>query len=218
MANPHHLPPVITAFGRLSALNSPLPWRSGTPSIDQPIHFMARQLAQARSVLRLSTQDLPDFSPDTLSNTIPSKSTMITLFPQFVQGLVTVPHELSRVTQAVTPISQENENLGEELHEISSQLAKLPSLPPHNQQPSQRIADLQACIRDLSHRVSAPIPALHHKPAPTHEAPPPPTTSGPPSSKKGKERARAPPTLHPAAAEDPNTSYHSTIGDLARHW
>ena len=120
MANPHQLPPGNTTSGRLSALPSPLPWRSGTPSIDQVIHFMARQLALARSALPLSTQDLPDFSPDTVSNTIPSESTMITLLSQLVQGLVTVSHELSGVTQAVATISQENESLREELHDISS--------------------------------------------------------------------------------------------------
>jgi len=203
MANPHQPPPGNTAFGRLSALNSPLPSRSGTPSIDQPIDFMARQLAQARSALRLSTQDLPDFSPDTLSNTIPSESTMITLLSQLVQGLVTVSHELSGVTQAVATLSEENENLREELHDISSQLANLPSVPLQDQQQSQGIADLQASIRDLSHRVSAPIPVPPLAPAPTHRAPPHPPASGPPPSRKGKERARAPPSPPPAAAEDP---------------
>jgi len=39
---------------------------------------------------------------------------------------VTVSHELSGVTQAVATISEENQNLREELHDISSQLANLP--------------------------------------------------------------------------------------------
>jgi len=74
MAVPHQLLPGNTAFGRLCALNSPLLLRSGTPSIDQPINFMARQLAQARSALRLTTQDLPDFNTETLAGTIPFES------------------------------------------------------------------------------------------------------------------------------------------------
>ena len=171
--------------------------------IEQPLDFMARQLAQARSVLRLSIQDLPDFSAETLSNTIPPESTMITLLSQLVQGLVTVSHQLSGVTKAVATISEENENLREELHDISSQLANLTCLPPHDQQPSQGNADLQASIRDLSHRVSAPIPAPPHAPAPTRRTAPSQQDAGPPPSKKVKEMARAPPTPPQAAAEDP---------------
>jgi len=58
-------------------------------------------------------------------------------------------------------------------------------------------------MRDLSHHVSAPIPA---PPAPAH--PPqktlqPHPTTAPPPSRKGKERARAPRTPPSAAAEDP---------------
>ena len=63
MANPPNLPPGQAAFGRLSALNSPLPSRSGTPSTDHPIEFMIRQLAQARSALRLSNQDSRTSTP-----------------------------------------------------------------------------------------------------------------------------------------------------------
>jgi len=95
MANPHNLPPGNAAFGRLSALNSPLPSRSGTPSTDHPIEFMVRQLAQALSALRLSNQDFPDLSPDALAGTLPIESIMIVLLSQLVQGLVTVSHELS---------------------------------------------------------------------------------------------------------------------------
>ena len=165
MANPHNLPPGNEAFGRLSALNSPLPSRSGTPSTDHPIEFMMRQLAQARSALRLSNQDFPDLSPDAEAGTLPIESITIILLSQLVQGLVTVSHELSGVTQAVATISEEKENLREELHDISAQLANLP--PAQEQQTAPGIADLQASIRDLSHRVSALIPA---PPAP---APPP---------------------------------------------
>jgi len=201
MANPHNLPPGNAAFGRLSALNSPLPSRSGTPSTDHPIEFMMRQLAQARNALRLSNQDFPDLSADAQAGTLPIESITIVLLSQLVQGLVTVSHELSGVTQAVATISEENENLREELHDISSQLANLPHA--QEQQPAPGIADLQASIRDLSHRVSAPTPAPLALPPPQQRNPPPPSTAGPPPSKKGKEKARAPPTPPSAAAEDP---------------
>jgi len=123
MANPHNLPPGNAAFGRLSAVNSPLPSRSGTPSTDHPIEFMMRQLAQARSALRLSNEDFPDLSPDAQAGTLLIEAITIVLLSQLVQSLVTVSHELSGVTQAVAIISEENENLREELHVISSQLA-----------------------------------------------------------------------------------------------
>ena len=157
MANPHNLPPGNEAFGRLSALNSPLPLRSGIPSTDHPIEFMIRQLPQARSALRLSNQDFSDLSPDAQVGTLPIRSTTIVLRSQLVQGPLTVSHELSGVTQAVATISEENENRREELHDISSQLANLPLTQA--QQTAPGIADLQASIRDLSHRVSAPAPA-----------------------------------------------------------
>jgi len=89
MANPHNLPPGNEAFGRLSALTSPLPSRSGTPSTDHPIQFMMRQLAQARSALRHSNQDFPDLSPDADAGTLPIESITIVLLSQLVQGLVT---------------------------------------------------------------------------------------------------------------------------------
>ena len=160
MANPHNLPPGNEAFGRLSALNSPLPSRSGTPSTDHPIVFIMRPLAQARSPLRLSNQDFPDLSPHAQAGTLPIDSITIVLLSQLVQGLVTVSHELCGVTQAVATISEENANLREELHDIFSQLANLPHA--QEQQTTPRIADLQASIHDLSHRVSAPIPAPRH--------------------------------------------------------
>jgi len=201
MANPHNLPPGNEAFGRLSALNSPLPWRSGTPSTDHPIEFMMRQLAQARSALRLSNQDFPDLSIDAQAGTLPVESITIVLLSQLVQGLVTVSHELRGVTQAVATISEENENLREELHDISSQLANLPHAPEQPTAPG--IADLQASIRDLSHRVSAPIPAPPAVVPPPQRVPQPHPTAVPPPSKKGKEKARAPPTPSSAAADDP---------------
>jgi len=71
MTDPYQLPPGNTAFGRLSALNSPNPSRSGTPLIDYPLAFMAEPLAQVREALRLNPRDLPDISPETLSGTIP---------------------------------------------------------------------------------------------------------------------------------------------------
>jgi len=90
MVDPHQIPPGNTAFGRMSALNSPHQCRSGTPSIDYPLAFIAEQLAHAREALRLNPRDLRNFSPETLSGTIPSESMSITLLAQLVKGLVTV--------------------------------------------------------------------------------------------------------------------------------
>ena len=130
-----------------------------------------RQLAQARSPLRLSNQDFPDLSPDAQAGTLPIESITIVLLSQLLQGLVTLSHELSGVIQAVATISEENEKLREELHDISSQLANLPHT--QEQQTTPGIADLQASIRNLSHRVSAPIPAppALPPPAPTEDTP-----------------------------------------------
>jgi len=160
-----------------------------------------RQLAQARSALRLSTQDFPDLSPDAQAGTLPIESITIVLLAQLVQGLVTVSHELSGVTQAVATISEENENQREELHDISSQLANRPHT--QEQQTVPGIANLQASISDLSHRVSAPVPAPPAPAPPPQKTLQPHPTAAPPPSRKGKERARAPPTSPSAAAEDP---------------
>jgi len=160
-----------------------------------------RQLAQARSALRLSNQDFPDLSPDAQAGTLPIESITIVLLSQLVQGLVTVSHELSGVTQAVATISEENDNLREELHDISSQLANLPQT--QEQQTAPGIADLEASIRDLSHRVSAPTPAPPTQAPPPQRAPNPLPSAGPPPSRKGKEKARAPPTPLSDAADDP---------------
>jgi len=222
MVNPHNLPPGNAAFGRLSALNSPLPSRLGTPSTDHPIEFMMRQLALARSTLRLSNQDFADLSPDAQAGTLPIESIRIVLLSQLVQGLVTVSHELSGVTQAVATISEENENLREELHDISSQLANLPHT--QEQQTAPAIADLQASIRDLSHRVSAPNPAPPAPALPPQGKPQHPPTAGPSPSRKGKEKARAPPTPPSAAADDPkylipfyNTRLGKAFGDPKKY-
>jgi len=151
MADPHQIPLGNPALGRMSALNSPAPSRSGTTLSDYALAFMAEELAQARSALRLNPQDLPDSSAETLANTIPAESTTVGLLLQLVMGLVTVSHELSGVSQKLATISQENEAIREELHDVSSQLANLP--PTQDQSPPQAPADLQASIRDLSHRV-----------------------------------------------------------------
>ena len=209
MANPHQLASGNTAFGRLSALNSPIPLRSGTPLTNQPHEFMVRQLAQARSALRLSEHDLSHLTTSTLSGTIPSESTTITLPSQLVQGLLTISHELSGVTKALATISEENEHLREEMHDNLSQLANLP--PTQDEQPSQGNANLQASIRDLSYRVSAPTPVLPQAPAPTRRAPPPPPVAGPPPSRKGKKGPKHPPPLPQPQLRILNTSYHSTI-------
>jgi len=192
MANPHNLRPGNAAFGRLSALNSPLPLRSGTPSTDHPIEFMMRQLAQARSALRLSNQDFPDLSLEAQAGTLPVESITIVLLSQLVQGLLTISHELSRVTQAVATISEENENLREKLHDMSSQLANLPDT--HDQQTAPGIADLQASIRDLLHCVSAPISAPPAQAPPSQRVPRPPPTAGPPPLEEGKREG--PSTTH----------------------
>ena len=171
---------------------------------------MAEQLAQARSALRLNPRDLPDFRAATLANTIPAESTTVALLSQLVKGLVTISHELAGVSQKLATISQENEAIREELHDVSSQLANLP--PTQDQSSPQALADLQASIRNLSHRVSAPVPALPQAPAPTHMSHTPFVTQGPSPSRKGKARARAPPTLTPTAAEDPKylTPFYDT--------
>ena len=135
---------------------------------------------------------------------------------------MTVSHELSWVTQAVATISEENENLREELHDISSQLANLPH--SHEQQTAPGIADLQASIPNLSHRVSAPIPAPLAPAPPPQRKPQPPRTAGPPPSREGKEKARAPPTPPSAAADDPkdlipfyNTRLGKAFGDSEKY-
>jgi len=222
MANTHNLSPGNEAFGRLSALNSLLPSRTATPSTDHPIEFMMRQLAQARSALRLSNQDFPDLSSDAQAGTLPIESITIVLLSQLVQCLVTVSHEVSGVTQAVATISEENMNLREELQNISSQLANLPHA--QEQQTGPGIADLQASIRDLSHRVSGPIPAPPAVVPPPQRTPLPHPTAVPPPSKKCKEKARAPPTRSSAAADDPkylipfyNTRLGKAFGDPEKY-
>jgi len=214
MANPHNLPPGNEAFGRLSALKSPLPSRSGTPSTDQPMEFMMRQLAQARSALRLSNQDFPDLSPDAQAGTLPIESITMVLLSQLVKGLVTVSHELSGVTQAVATISEENENLREELHDISSQLANRPHT--QEQQTAPVIADLQASIHDLSYCVSAPTPAPPALAPPPQRTPQPHPTAGPPPQRKAKKGPLHHPHLPQPRLTTLNTLYHSTIRDLAR--
>ena len=222
MANPHILPPWNEAFGRLSALNSPLPSRSGITSTDLPIEFMMRQHAQGRSALSLSNQEFPDLSLDAQARTLPIKSIPIGFLSQLVQGQVTVSHELSGVTQAVATISEENENLTEELHDIFSQLANLP--PTNEQQTGPGMADLQASICDLSYRVSAPSPAPPAPAPPPQRAPQLHPTAGPPLSKKGKERARAPPTPPSGTADHPkylipfyNTRLGKAFGDPEKY-
>ena len=168
---------------------------------DYPLAFMAEQLAQARRSLGLNPCNLPYFSGPMWANTIPAETTTVTLLSHLVKGLVTISHELSGVSQKLATISKENEAIREELHNIFSQLAKL--LPTEDQSPTQALADLQASIRDLSHRVSAPLPAPPQPSAPSHTAHTPFVTPGPGPSRKGKERARAPPTPTPTAAEDP---------------
>ena len=54
MADLQQIPLGNTAFGRISALNSPALSRSGTPLTDYPLAFMADQLALARSALHLN--------------------------------------------------------------------------------------------------------------------------------------------------------------------
>ena len=172
-----------------------------------------RQLAQATSALRLNNQDLLDCSSQAQSGTLTIKSTTIGLLSQLVQGLVTVSHELSGVTQVLATISKANENLRKELHEMSSQLVNHP--PAQNQQPPQGITDLQASIRDLSHHVSAPIPA---PPAPASHTghPNPNQRPAPPYSgrvKKGPVYHALPPQPRLTTL---NKSYHGTIQSLAR--
>jgi len=201
MVDSHQIPPGHPAFGRMSALNSPAPSRSGTPLTDYALAFIVEELAKARSALRLNTRDLPDFSVQMVANTIPAEYPTVTLLSQLIEGLVTISHELSGVSQKLATISQEDEAIRKELHNVSSQLANLP--PTQDQSPTQALADLQASIGDLSHRVSGPVPAPPQAPAPTDPAHTPFVATGPGPSRKAKERAQAPPTLTPTAAEDP---------------
>ena len=189
---------------------------------DYPLAFMAEQLAQARSILRLNPQDLQDFSAQKLANTIPAESTPVTLLWQLVKGLVTISLELSGLSQKLATISQENEAIREKLYDVSSPLANLP--PTQDQSPPQALGDLQASIPDLSHRVSAPVPVPSQVPAPTLTAHPLFVTPGPSASTKGKERARAPPTPTPTVAEDPkylipfyNTKLGNAFGDPEKY-
>ena len=133
MVDPHQIPLGNPAFGRMSSLSSPAPSRSGTPLTYYPLAFMAEQLAQASSALRLNPRDLPDFSAEILANTIPTESTTVTLLSEFIQELVTISHELSRVSQKLATISKESDAIREELHDVSSQLANLP--PTQDQSP-----------------------------------------------------------------------------------
>jgi len=214
MANPHNLPPGNAAFGRLSALNSPLPSRSGTPSTDHPIEFMMRPLAQARSALRLSNQDFPDLTPDAQAGTLPIESITIVLLSQLVQGLVTVSHELSGVNEAVPTLSEENENLREELHDISSQLANL----PHTQ---DRMDAWGSPISQhpyvTCHIVCQPQPLPPWlRPPPHLESPNHPQLPAPPPQEKERRGPVHHPHLPQPRLKTLNTSYHSTIRGLAR--
>jgi len=217
MANPYDIPPGNPAFGRMSALNSPLPSQSGTPTIEQPLVFMPEQLAHARSALRLTPQDLPDIDRELLSGTLLPESTTITLLSQLLKGLVRVSHELSGVTLMLAAISQDNAGIREELHEVSTQHA---NLPPEDQNPPPALADLPASIGNLSHHGSATIPALCQAPAPTRAAHSPFIGPGPGPSGKEKQRARAPPTPTPTAAEDSKyliPFYYTKLGKAFGH-
>jgi len=214
MANPHNLPPANPAFGRLSALNSPLPSRSGTPSTDHPIEFMIRQLAQARSALRLSNLDFPDLSADAQAGALPIESITIVLVSQLDPGLGTVSHELSRVTQAVATISEENENLREELHDISSQLGNLPNA---QEQQTPWGSPISKHPYATCHIVCQPRPLPPwFRPPPHRESPNPRQLPDP--SLQGREKTRR--VHHPHLPQPRlttlNTSYHSTIRGLAR--
>jgi len=201
MANPHQLPPGNTALGGLSAASSPLPMRLSTQAIDYPQAFTAEQLAFARSSLHLNPQDFPHFSHDILSGLIPSETATLTLLSQLVRGLVTIPQELSGVTQKLASLAEENDVLIEELHDLSSQIANLPlpQTPPHHQD----LSVLQSAFRDLSHRVRAQAPLLPQVPGHT---PQPQLPARAPLTMKWKERARAPASLPPNPTEDPK--YH----------
>ena len=130
--------------------------RSATPSVDYPQTCMADPLALARASLRINSYDLPDFLQDTLSGLILSETATITLLSQLVRGLVAVSHELSRVTQKLISLTEENKALKEELNDLSSQIANLalPYTPP----PPQDLSTLQLAIHNLSYRVTAPAP------------------------------------------------------------
>jgi len=87
---------------------------------------------------------------------------------------------------------------------MMSPLSSLTSPPQmtNNPPPPRILTDLQESIRDLSHPVSARVPALPLAPPPTRGTLPIHPTPGPFPSRKGKEMARARLTPPPAAAED----------------
>jgi len=87
---------------------------------------MAKQIATARSSLRLNPRDFPAFSQNTLSGLIPSKTATLTLLSQLVRGLVTISQELSVVTEKLPSLAEENDVLKQELYDLSSQIANLP--------------------------------------------------------------------------------------------
>jgi len=174
-----------------------------------------RQLALARSALRLSNQDFPDLSLDAQAGTLPIQSITIILLSQLVQGVVTVSHELSGVTQAVATISEENENLREELHDMSSKLANLPT-PKKNKPPPGSPISKHPFV--TCHIVCQPGPLPPWlRPPPHRGCPIPPQLPAPP---RGKERRRPEHLPHLLQVQPRlttlNTSYHSTIRGLAR--
>ena len=85
-----------------------------------------------RNTLRISPQDLPDFSPEPLSGLISSESTTMALLSKWVNGLVSGSHELREVTRTLETIAAENQALSEGLHDISSQVANIPQSAPHH--------------------------------------------------------------------------------------
>ena len=106
----------------------------------------------------------------------------------------------------------------EELQEVFSQLANLP--PTQGQSLPYTLSVLQVSIRDVSRRVSAPVPVRPQALAPTHMAHPPFVTQGPGPSRKRKQTPRAPPTRTPTAAEDPKyllPFYDTKLGKAFSH-
>ena len=154
---------------------------------DYPLAFLAHQLAQARSTLRLNPQDFPDFSATTLATTIPAESTTVTLLSQLVKGLVTISHKVSGLSLKLGTLSQENEAIREELHDVFSQLDNHPHT--QDQSPPKRWLPFRHSFTTC-HIICQPQSLLPPKRRPPpHVVHTPLVTPGPGPSRKGKERA-----------------------------
>jgi len=193
---------------------NPAPSRSATPVTDYPLAFMAEQLAQARSALRLNPLDLPAFRAETLANTIPAESTTVALQSQLVKGLVTFSHELSGVSQKLQPSPRKMRPLG---RNSTTSPRSWPTSPPLKTKAPPK------CWLTSRHLfATCQILCRPQSQSPRKRRPPPirPTRLSPPQAPTPLGRVRKGPEHHtdqpPLWLRTLNTSYHSTTQSLAR--